>query len=61
MQIPPTSLFAEPLPRAPVVYDTPPAVVRRRRMRVLLARVRRTPAERPPLVADEPLLAPGPR
>jgi hypothetical protein len=61
MQLPPTPLFIEPLPGPPAVYDTPPVVVRRRRMRALLARVRREPAERRRLHNDEPALSPARR
>ena len=62
MQLPPTTLLIEPLPGPPVVYDTPPVVVRRRRMRALLARVRPLPALAPSQrLPEEPALSHGPQ
>lgn len=45
MQLPPTTLLLQPSPTPRPVYDTPPVVVRRRRLRTLLARVRPAPAD----------------
>ena len=61
MQLPPTTLLIEPLPGPPAVYDTPPVVVRRRRMRAFFARVRPLPARAPRCLPDEPALSHGPR
>lgn len=39
MQIPPTMLLLEPLRDPQLVYDIPPVVVRRRRIRALVTRI----------------------